>query len=59
MLNRKVEKLGGIFDFDSWLKELDKLKQKSADPEFWNDNQNASNILKKISRIEKIDKIDD
>ena len=53
MLNRKVEKLGGIFDFDSWLKELKELKQKSADPEFWNDNQSASNILKKISRIEK------
>ena len=53
MCNRKVRKLGGIFDFDSWSKELEKLKQKSADPEFWNDNQSASNTLKKISRIEK------
>ena len=53
MLSRKVKKLGGTFDFDNWLEELDKLKQKSAGPEFWNDNQNASNILKKISRIEK------
>ena len=53
MCNRKVGKLGGIFDFDSWANELEKLKQKSADPEFWNDNQSASNILKKISRIEK------
>ena len=53
MLKRKVKKYGGIFDFDSWLKELDKLKQKSEDPKFWNDNQNASKILKKISRIEK------
>ena len=53
MQNRKVEKLGGIFDFDSWLKELEKLKQKSVEPEFWDDNQNASSILKKISRIEK------
>ena len=53
MLNRKVKKLGGIFDFDNWLKELKKLKQKSSDPEFWSNNQNASNILKKISRIEK------
>ena len=53
MLKRKVKKYGGIFDFDSWLKELEKLKQKSEDPKFWNDNQNASKILKKISRIEK------
>ncbi|GIS04243.1 MAG: hypothetical protein CM15mP106_6900 [Candidatus Neomarinimicrobiota bacterium] len=34
-------------------KELEKLKQSSADPNFWNNNKNASNILKKISRIEK------
>ena len=53
MCNRKVRKLGGIFDFDSWSKELEKLKQKSSDPEFWNNNQSASNTLKKISRIEK------
>ena len=53
MFKRKVKKYGGIFDFDGWLKELEKLKQKSADPKIWNDNQNASKILKKISRIEK------
>jgi len=53
LCNRKVRKLGGIFDFDSWSKELEKLKQKSSDPEFWNNNQSASNTLKKISRIEK------
>ena len=35
------------------MKELEKLKHKSSDPKFWNDSQNASKILKKISRIEK------
>jgi len=32
---------------------LEKLKEKSSKPNFWNDNQEASRILKKISRIEK------
>ena len=44
---RKVKKSGGFFDSDNWLKRLDKLKQKSASPDFWNNNENASNTLKK------------
>ena len=50
---RKVKKSGGFFDSDNWLQRLDKLKQKSADPNFWNNNKNASTILKKISILEK------
>ena len=29
------------------------LREQSSNPDFWNDNQGASGILKKISRIEK------
>ena len=29
------------------------LREQSSNPDFWNDNQGASSILKKISRIEK------
>tara|TARA_Y100001980_G_C14553954_1_gene339883 strand:- start:1578 stop:2648 length:1071 start_codon:yes stop_codon:yes gene_type:complete len=50
---RKVKKSGGFFDSDNWLQRLDKLKQKSASPNFWNNNENASNTLKKISNLEK------
>ena len=53
MLNRKVEKLGGIFDSDSWLKELEDLKQKSADPEFWNDSKKAEQVMQRI-RAKKV-----
>ena len=53
MQKKKTEKSGGFFDFDVWRSKLKKLKQSSADPNFWVNNKNAPNILKKISRIEK------
>lgn len=53
MQKKKTEKSGGFFDFDDWRSKLKKLKQLSADPNFWVNNKNAPNILKKISTIEK------
>ena len=49
----KDKELRGSFDFDNWSQKLENLKQESTNPEFWNDNQNAQNVLRKISRIEK------
>ncbi|MBT3945966.1 MAG: peptide chain release factor 2 [Candidatus Marinimicrobia bacterium] len=48
-----MKKCGGIFDLESRSKTLETLRVKSAAPEFWNDTQGASAILKRISRIEK------
>ena len=53
MLKKRIKNLGGTFDFDNWSQKLENLKQKSTNPEFWNDNQNAQSVLRKISRIEK------
>ena len=44
---------GGIFDLESREIEVEKLRQKSGAPDFWNDNSSAQAILKKISLIEK------
>jgi len=44
---------GGIFDLASKEAELEKLRAKSVEPSFWNNNERASSILKKISIIEK------
>jgi peptide chain release factor 2 len=44
---------GGIFDLESRETEIEKLRQKSGVPDFWNDNSSAQAILKKISLIEK------
>ena len=44
---------GGIFDLESRETEVEKLRQKSAALDFWNDNTAAQATLKKISLIEK------
>ena len=44
---------GGIFDIALLNKQLINLKEKSTDPDFWNDKKKASAILRNISRIEK------
>jgi len=52
-LKKRISICGGIFDFDLLNKSLDKLRLKSSDPNFWNDNKKASIILKKISQYER------
>ena len=49
--------LGGTFDLNLQESKLESLKKKSQDPSFWNDQHNASTILKNISRIENEIKI--
>ena len=44
---------GGIFDLDSIQLQLDKLRQQSVTPAFWDDSTKASSILKKIALHEK------
>lgn len=44
---------GGIFDFDSKEAILAKLRKESIATDFWNDNNRASAVQRKISIIEK------
>ena len=43
---------GGIFDLNSQESKLESLRKESVDPAFWNNKDNASKILKSISRLE-------
>jgi len=43
---------GGIFDLKSQETQLKSLQKESLDPSFWNDKENASKILRNISRLE-------
>ena len=49
--------LGGTFDLNLQESKLESLKKKSQDTSFWNNQYNASTILKNISRIENEIKI--
>ena len=53
MLRLKRQRLGGIFDLRSKKKTLQFLKNKTLENNFWNNSQQASSCLKKISTIEK------
>ncbi len=45
-------KCGGIFDRANIENEILSLQKKSTDPNFWDNNQSAQIILKKISAFE-------
>ena len=54
--------LGGIFDWDQALLQLDKLNQKAEDPNLWDDQKAAQQVLKdrdalsqKIDTIKKVE----
>ena len=49
--------LGGIFDLNSQESKLESLRKESLDPTFWNNKDNASNILRSIGRLENNIKI--
>ena len=53
LLKKRIWESGGIFDLDNKSKQLEKLKRQSSAQDFWNNSQNASRTLKKISIIEK------
>ena len=44
---------GGIFDLSTKQIKLEKFREESVLPDFWNDNKSASGLLKKISLLEK------
>ncbi|MBT7512898.1 MAG: peptide chain release factor 2 [Candidatus Marinimicrobia bacterium] len=48
-----MKNFGGIFDLDVNRQKIASLKKKSVAPDFWNNNQKASLILKQIARLEK------
>jgi peptide chain release factor 2 len=45
--------LGGCFDVPSKRTELDKLETQIAEPNFWNDSENAQKIVQQRSRLER------
>ena len=47
-----IKKCGGIFDKNKILDSIEKLQEKTTEKKFWEDNQSAQNILKKISSFE-------
>ncbi|QPJ65010.1 MAG: peptide chain release factor 2 [Candidatus Nitrohelix vancouverensis] len=44
---------GGIFDVDSKRKEVEQLDEKSAAPNFWNDNEAAQKILQNRAALQR------
>jgi peptide chain release factor 2 len=48
---RRIEfrNYGGIFDIKARKVKIDQLERESADPNFWNDNEKAQEILKEIN----------
>ena len=53
LLKKRIWESGGIFDLDNKSKQLEELKRQSSAQGFWDNGQNASRTLKKISIIEK------
>ena len=51
-LNQNTLNYGGIFDLKSQETQLKSLHKEPLDPSFWNDKENASKILRNISRLE-------
>lgn len=45
--------MGGFFDKPAKQSELEKLEEKIAAPEFWNDSEGAQKVVQQRSRIEK------
>ncbi|MDA9717004.1 peptide chain release factor 2 [Candidatus Marinimicrobia bacterium] len=46
-------KLGGIFDLESKISDLQKLKEQISDPAMWENNSESTTVMKKISFLEK------
>ncbi len=46
--------LGGIFDYPHLQKQIEELENLSAQPDFWNDSNQANKSLQKLSRLRNI-----
>ncbi|MBI88953.1 MAG: peptide chain release factor 2 [Candidatus Marinimicrobia bacterium] len=53
LAKEKHRDIRGIFDLEGQLEKLKKLRKISLNPNFWNNSNNASTTLKKISIMEK------
>ena len=42
---QKDKEIRGTFDFNNWAEKLKKLKQESANPNFWENNHEASVVF--------------
>ena len=46
-------RLGGYFDLDSIVERVKELQKQSADPKFWDDQENATKVNQEISELQK------
>lgn len=53
-LRERIDKLRGYLDLEAKEEELYVLEKQSGDPEFWNDQERAQGILKKIGALRDI-----
>jgi len=44
---------GGIFDIEGKIEEIQSLEKESAAPGFWNDNEKAQEILKRLNKLKE------
>ena len=51
--NRKFQKPGGIFDPEGMEREIKKLEEASADPNLWNDREQAEKTLTKLKNLKR------
>ena len=45
--------LWGIFDLDSFSKEILRIEQEASNPDIWNDHEHATSIMRKLSLAKK------
>lgn len=48
-MKKKLITYGGHFDIESKLEEVEKLTKQTEDINFWNDRQNAENVIKELN----------
>jgi len=52
-LRRESKNSGGIFDIEGKKETIQSLEKQSSDPNFWNDNEKAQAILKKLTELKE------
>lgn len=59
-LKKRFGQLLGVYSLDGKRQELERLEKESLDPNLWNDQQNAKNLLQKTSNLrDEIGEIED
>ncbi|MCK4427244.1 MAG: peptide chain release factor 2 [candidate division Zixibacteria bacterium] len=52
-IKKRVGKLGSIFDLEEREKKIAQLEKASLEPDFWNDNQKAQEVLKEVNSLKR------